>query len=199
MNVVALPASSCTQSVTSNAAAPIAAAIDDWAQARSNTLQSLQARDRYLAQHVDACRREHGDAAVISLFGSAQFDPLCHDAGVAATAAHQPSMHAVIAKQYCLFNCGLIYLPMLPGTIGAATLATLLDSLVSWLRPGGELILCAFTDLPEAPSLRLAADWCPPVFTPERLLLLARDIDDASARVHCEHADKLVFLHLQRQ
>ncbi len=194
MNAVSLPASSCAQSVT-----PAAAAIDDWAPARSDTLLALQARDRYLAKHAEACSLERGDAAIVALFAPEQFRPaLGNGTEIATAAVHRPSMHAVIAKQYCLFGCSLIYLPMLPGTIGAATLSTLLDCLVSWLRPGGEIILSAFTVLPEPPSLRAAADWCPLVMSPERLLLLARDIDDAGARVQREHADKLAFLHLQR-
>ena len=130
----------------------------------------LGPQDRYLAKHIEACAREHDGASVVSLFGPAPGTP-------------RASMHAIIARQYCLFGCGLVYLPLLPVTIGEDTLEALLDSLVSWLRPQGELIYCAPTELPEVP---------------ERLLRLARNIDDASARVHCEHADKLAYLHLRR-
>jgi hypothetical protein len=153
---------------------------------RSDATRSLRARDRYLARQIDSCAREHGDASVVSLFGPPPAEP-------------KASMHAIIAKQYCLFDCGLVYLPALPDTIAETTLEFLLDSLVSWLRPGGELIVCAFTAPSDEAPLDLPADHRAGVKAPEQLLQLARNIDDAYARVHCEHADKLAFLHLRRQ
>jgi hypothetical protein len=150
-----------------------------------NAARSLQGRDCYLAKQIDACAREQRGANVVSLF-----EPTTSKPGA--------TLQAIISKEYCLFDCGLVCLPLLPATIGESTLEILLDSLVSWLRPRGELILCAFTVAPETPLPDPIGDWRPGVKTPERLLRLARHIDDASARVHCEHTDNLAYLHLQR-
>ena len=62
-----------------------------------------RSQDRYLATHIAACEREHRGAEVVSLFGA---DP----------SSLHPSVQAIISRQYCLYGCGLIYLPCLPPT-----------------------------------------------------------------------------------
>jgi hypothetical protein len=158
------------------------------------TVASLQARDRYLAKHVDACIREHRGAGIVCLFGPTPTD----SAGVAAAARSRATVHGIIAREYCLFDCGLVYLPMIPGTLGHETLEVLLDNLMSWLRPRGELILCAFNALPTPALPQSIANAHPSARTPEQLLQLVRDIDGVTASVQRDHANNLAYLHVRR-
>jgi hypothetical protein len=158
------------------------------------TLPSLQARDRYLAMQVDACSREHRGAGVVCLFGPAAID----SADVAVAARSRATVHGIIAREYCLFDCGLVYLPMIPGTLGHETLEVLLDNLMAWLRPRGELILCAFNALPTTAEPQSAANPHPSARTPEQLLQLVRDIDGVTASVQRDHANNLAYLHVRR-
>ena len=87
---------------------------------------------------------------------------------------------------------------MSPGTLGQETLEMLLDNLMSWLRPRGELILCAFNALPTTAASQSIVDGHPSARTPEQLLRLVRDIEGATARVHRDHANNLAYLHVQR-
>jgi hypothetical protein len=80
-----------------------------------------------------------------------------------------------------------------------ATLGTLLDALSTWLEVRGQLIVAAFTRAPESGFLHAVAGWQPVVATPDSLLQLAREIDQAKAFVHCQHSDGLAFLHLERR
>ncbi len=156
-------------------------------------LRSLQARDLYLATEITASTREHRGASVVSLFGPAP----AADSVISAPTSSQASLHAIIAKEYCLYGCGLVYIPMLPGTLDDPTLEILLDSLVSWLRPRGELIVCALMTMPDATFRDAAVVGYPGVKTPEGLLRLAVHIDGATARLHQDPQDNLAYLHLR--
>ena len=158
------------------------------------TAASLQARDHYLAKQIDACTLEHQGAGIVCLFGPTATD----GTGVAAGTRSRATVHGIIAREYCLFDCGLVYLPMIPGTLGHETLEVLLDNLMSWLRPRGELILCAFNALP-APALpQPVANAHPSARTPEQLLGLVRDIEGVTASVQRDHANNLAYLHVRR-
>jgi hypothetical protein len=158
------------------------------------TVPALQARDCYLAKQIDACTREHQGAGIVCLFGPMPTD----SAGVAAAPRSRPTVHGIVAREYCLFGCGLIYVPMIPGTLGHETLEVLLDNLMSWLRPRGELILCAFNALPTAALPQSNANAHPSARTPEQLLQLVRDIDGVTASVQRDHANNLAYLHVRR-
>jgi hypothetical protein len=181
------PAQPHAQALTSSTSAVAMPELDQ-------TVTSLQARDRYLAKQIDACAGEHRGAGVVCLFGPSQTD--C--SGNAATARSRATVQAIIAKEYCLFDCGLVYLPMMPGTLGHDTLEILLDNLMSWLRPRGELILCAFNALPTTASPQSITDADPSTKTPEQLLRLVRDVEGATASVHRDHANNLAYLHVRR-
>ncbi len=158
------------------------------------TVTSLQARDRYLAKQIDACTREHRGAGIVCLFGPTPTD----SSGVASTTRSRATVHGIIAREYCLFDCGLVYLPMVPGTLGHETLEILLDNLMSWLRPRGELILCAFNASPTPASPQSIANARPSARTPEQLLRLVRDIEGVTASVQRDIPNNLAYLHVRR-
>ena len=158
------------------------------------TVASLRARDRYLATQIEACTQEHRGAGVVCLFGPAPID----SSGNAAPPRSRPTVHGIIAREYCLFDCGLVYLPMFPATLGHETLEVLLDNLVCWLRPRGELIVCAFNALPATAVPPSIAGAHASARTPEQLLRLVREIDGAAASVQLDHANNLAYLHVRR-
>ena len=153
--------------------------------------RTLLARDRYITQQAN-CASTDGD--VVALFAPER----SREASVPGSTSCRASLQAIIAKEYCRYDCQLIYLPMLPDTLAGRTLETLLDSLISWLRPHGEIIVCALTATPEPSGSLAASDSLAAVVTPDQLLQVAHSIDGVSARVHCEKSENLAFLHLQR-
>lgn len=180
---------------------PVAVSVQPLAGAQSSdmpaldaTATSLRARDRYLACQIDACARDHRGAGIVCLFGPTPID----SAGNAAIPVSRPTVYGIIAREYCLFDCGLVYLPMIPATLGHETLAILLDSLVCWLRPRGELIVCAFNALPATNSSQPATGAQAGARTPEQLLQLVGDIEGAAASVQRDHANNLAYLHVRR-
>ena len=203
---------------------PTGHAIHQWMLQHSDTFRVVGLRDRYLAKQIDASAAREARAPVAAVF-SRQCDAISmsaawsagqlhavHVSGDPAAAAairaseapgscplRHASLQGILAGQFRLYGCGLIYLSDLPTSMEPATLGTLLDALSTWLKVRGQLIVAAFTRAPESRFLHAVAGWQPVVATSDSLLQLAREIDQVKAFVHCQHSDGLAFLHLERR
>ena len=67
----------------------------------------------------------------------------------------------ILAGRVALADCALIYAPSVAENLPDNTLAQLIEALVPSLRPFGEIVIPAFTRLPEPGLLELAAEWEP--------------------------------------
>ena len=114
-------------------------------------------------------------------------------------ATRASTLAELLAGRLPLADCPLIYAPSVADHLPDETLAQLPESLLPALRPHGEIVIPGFSRLPEPGLLECGGDWQPNTRGRERLLRLARDLDEVSVAVHEEPPLGLAYLHLQRQ
>ena len=196
-----------------------------WMCEHSPTFGAFRARRRHLAGRIDRAAAWHPGAAVAGLFaGHARdltesrawrearvpvqlidYDTRVLERARAVHAEHgrlatrATTLADLLAGRLPLADCALIYAPSIADHLPDETLARLLESLLPALRPHGEIVVPGFTRLPEPGLLECAGDWQPNTRGRERLLRLARDLEDVGAMVHEEPPLGLAYLHLQRQ
>ena len=205
-------------------ATPLGLAIHRWLVQHSGTFAAFRARRRYLAAAIDRAAARFPGTAVAGLFAGharelaesrawrearvalqlVDFDPRVlervrseHDAA-ARLVTRSSTLAELLGGRLPLADCALVYLPCVAEHLPDNTLARLLEALVPLLRPQGELLMPAFTRLPEPGLLELAADWQPNTRDRVRLQRLARDLDEVSVTIHEEPPLGLAYLHLQR-
>ena len=207
---------------------PLGLAMYRWMCEHSPTFGAFRARRQHLAARIDRAAGWHPGALVAGLFaGHARelaesrawregrvavrlldFDRRALDGAQAACQNHGQgqvrlatrgtSLVELLAGRAPLADCALIYAPSVAEHLPDETLAQLLEALLPAVRPQGEIVVPAFTRLPEPGLLEDAGDWRPNTRRREHLLRLARDLD-ATACVHEEPPFGLAYLHVQRQ
>ncbi len=204
---------------------PLGLAMYRWMIAHSATLAAFRARRRYLATRLDRAADVHSGALVAGLFAGhgrelsasrawresrvavqlIDFDEqvlgraLRDNAAWGRLSSRTGTLAEILAGRLPLTDCALIFAPTAAENLPDNTLAQLLESLVPALRPLGEIVIPAFTRLPEPGLLELAAQWEPNTRSVRRLQSLARGIDCTVATVHEEPSLGVAYLHLQRQ
>jgi hypothetical protein len=206
-----------------SAASPRGQQMLTWMLEQSAFCRALRQRRSYLSAQVEALgtRREAGPVVALfpgyarELLASSQYRArrvaahlIGHDARVAGVARslhrglradfHQAALAAVIGETLRLYGCSLVYAVDLADHLDEDTLMPLLETALTWLAPGGELVLPAFTESREAGFLEVAADWRPNDWTPSDLMRLARGLGDVAAWLRQDQESGLCFLHLQR-
>ena len=205
----------------------LGAAMQGWMLEHSAICSALHRRRDYLAGCIDNIPSGEAECRAVSLFGgyAREFDASARfragsvsaclvdfDTRVLARAASsapdhervgriqtcQASLGDLLSGQIRLYDCSLLYVSSLPQFLDPTTLGQLLQSLVDWLRPGGEIVVAAFESVPEAGFLELAAGWQPNCLSRPELLGLARDLAGVDARVHVETEAQLAYLHVRR-
>lgn len=196
-----------------------------WMCEHSPTFGAFRARRRHLAARIDRAAAWHPGAAVAGLFaGHARelaesrawresrvpVQLIDYDTRVleraradhaeqGRLATRASTLAELLAGRLPLADCALIYAPSVADHLPDETLAQLLESLLPALRPHGEIVIPGFSRLPEPGLLECGGDWQPNTRGRERLLRLARDLDEVSVAVHEEPPLGLAYLHLQRQ
>ncbi len=204
---------------------PLGLAMYRWMAGYSTTFAAWRARRQYLADCLDRAADRHPGAPVVGLFAGhgrelpvsrawrearvavqlIDFDTRVMERALRSNAAwgslttRPGTLAEMLSGRMPLSGCGMIYAPFVAEHLPDNTLAQLLAVLVPALRPGGEIVIPAFTRLPEPGLLELAADWQPNTRSLSGLKRLARDIDEAKAELHDEPALGIAFLHLRRQ
>ena len=202
-------------------------AMHGWMLEHSTICSALRRRRDYLAGCIDNITSGEAECRAVSLFGgyarefaaSARFRAgtvsaclVDFDTRVLARATSsvpdhervgriqtcQASLGDLLSGQIRLYDCSLLYVSSLPQFLDPTTLGQLLQSLVDWLRPGGEIVVAAFESVPEAGFLELAAGWQPNCLSLPELRGLARDLAGVEARVHVEAEAQLAYLHVRR-
>ncbi|MCU0760519.1 MAG: hypothetical protein MUF07_15170 [Steroidobacteraceae bacterium] len=196
-----------------------------WMCEHGATFGALRARRRHLAARIDRAAAWHPGAPVTGLFAGharelaesrawrearvamqlVDYDTdaleqarVEHDAQGRVATRHA-ALADLLAGRIPFADCALVYAPTVADHLPDDTLARLLAALAPALRPQGEIVIPAFTRLPEPGLLEHAGDWWPNTRSRERLLRLARDLDEVAAVVHEEPPLGLAYLHLQRQ
>lgn len=196
-----------------------------WMTRRSRTFAAFRARRDYLARCIDAAADRHPGAAVAEYFaGHARelaqsrafrdgrvavrlfdFDRralavACAESGDRVRLDARPiSLAEILAGRLAAGDFALACVPTAAGHLDDATLSSLLETLLGTLRTDGEVVLAAFTRLPEPGLIELAAGIHVNCRTPARLLALARDIDDALPTIIEDESLGLAWLHVRRQ
>jgi hypothetical protein len=204
---------------------PLGLAMYRWMAAHGSTFAAFRARRCYLAARLDRAADLHPGAPVVGLFAGhgrelsashawrklrVAVELIDFDARALERARHdnaawgQLSTRAgtlaeILAGRLALADCALIYAPSVAENLPDNTLAQLIEALVPALRPHGEIVIPAFTRLPEPGLLELAAEWEPNTRSLARLRHLARGLDDVSATLHDEPAVGVAYLHVQRR
>jgi hypothetical protein len=204
---------------------PLGLAMYRWMAAQGATFAAFRARRRYLATRLDRAADLHPGAQVVGLFAGhgrelsasqawrksrvavqlVDFDARAlerarHDNAAWGQLLTRPGTLAeILAGRAALADCALVYAPSVAENLPDDTLAQLVEALVPALRPYGEIVIPAFTRLPEPGLLELTADWEPNTRSVPRLHRLARGLDDATASVHEDPALGLAYLHVQRR
>jgi len=194
-----------------------------WMLEHSAFCRTLRQRRSYLSGQIDALGGQRDAGPVVALFPGYARELLAsshyrarrivahlvgHDARVAGFARilhrglraefHQASLAAVLGETTRFYGCSLVYAPDLADHLDEDALMPLLETVLSWLAPGGELVLPACTESPEAGFLEAAADWRPNYWTPSELMRLARNLGDVASWLRQDQESGLCFLHLQR-
>jgi hypothetical protein len=205
------------------AASPRGQRMLAWMLEHSAFCRALRQRRSYLSAQVEALGTRHEAGPVAALFpgyarellASSQYRArrvsahlIGHDVRVAGVARslhrglradfHQATLAALIGETLRLYGCSLIYAVDLADHLDEDTLMPLLETALTWLAPGGELVLPAFTESREAGFLEVAADWRPNDWTPSDLMRLARGLGDVAAWLRQDQESGLCFLHLRR-
>lgn len=204
---------------------PLGLAMYRWMAAQGATFAAFRARRRYLAGRLDRAADLHSGAPVAGLFAGhgrelsashawrksrvavqlIDFDARAlerarHDnAAWGQLVARPGTLAEILAGRLALTDCALIYAPSVAENLPDNTLAQLIEALVPALRPYGEIVIPAFTRLPEPGLLELAAEWEPNTRSVPRLRHLARGLDDVSATVHEDAVPGVAYLHVQRR
>lgn len=194
-----------------------------WMLENSALCRALRRRRSYLSTQIDAVGVQREAGAVVALFPGYARELLAsshyragritahlvgHDARVAGFARalhrglraefHQASLAAVLGETLRLYGCSLIYAPDLADHLDEDALMPVLETVLSWVLPGGEVVLPALTESPEAGFLEAAAGWRPNFWTPSELMRLARNLGDVASWLRQDQESGLCFLHLQR-
>jgi SAM-dependent methyltransferase len=196
-----------------------------WMAAHGTTFAAFQARRCHLAARLDLAGDRYPGAAAVGLFaghgrelsasrawrqGRVGVQLVDFDARVLARARHdnaawgqlgtrEGTLAEILAGRLALADCALVYAPTVAEHLPDNTLSELIAALVPALRPGGELLIPAFTRLPEPGLLELAAQWEPNTRSLARLRALARGLDDAVASIHDAPALGIACLQVQRR
>ncbi len=196
-----------------------------WMAAQGATFAAFRARRRHLAARLDRAADLHPGAQVVGLFAGhgrelsasqawrksrvavqlVDFDARAlararHDNAAWGQLSTRPvTLAEILAGRVVLGDCALIYAPSVAENLPDNTLAQLIEALVPSLRPFGEIVIPAFTRLPEPGLLELAAEWEPNTRSLARLHHLARGLDDVAATVHDDPALGVAYLHVQRR
>jgi hypothetical protein len=194
-----------------------------WMLEHSHFCRALRQRRSYLVAQIEAVGQLRDAGPVVALFpgyarellASVQYRArrvtahlVGHDARVAGFARvlhrglraefHQATLAAAIGETLRFYGCSLVYAPDLADHLDEDTLMPLLETALTWLAPGGELVLPAFTESREAGFLEVATDWRPNDWTPSELMRLARGLGDVVTWLRQDQESGLCFLHLQR-
>lgn len=194
-----------------------------WMLERSALCRALRQRRSYLSAQIEAVGAQRDAGPVAALFPGYARELLAsghyrarrvaahligHDARVAGFARilhrglraefHQASLAAVLGETMRLYGCSLVYAPDLADHLDEDALMPVLESALNWVLPGGEVVLPALTESPEAGFLDAAADWRPNYWTPTELMRLARNLGDVASWLRQDQEAGLCFLHLQR-
>lgn len=194
-----------------------------WMLEHSAFCRAIRRRRSYLSAQVEAIGAMPESGPVVALFPGYARELLAsahyrarrlvahlvgHDARVAGFARtlhrglqaefHQATLAAVVGETLRFYGCALVYAPDLADHLDEDTLMPLLETALTWLSPGGELVLPAFIESPEAGFLEVAADWRPNAWSPSELMRLARGLGDVGAWLRQDQESGLCFLHLQR-
>lgn len=204
---------------------PLGLAMYRWMAARSATFAAFRARRRYLAARLDRAADLHPGAPVVGLFAGhgrelaashawrksrvavqlIDFDARAlerarHDNAAWGQLATRPgTLAGILAGRVALADCALIYAPSVAENLPDNMLAQLIEALVPALRPYGEIVIPAFTRLPEPGLLELAAEWEPNTRSVPRLHRLVRGLDDVAAKLHDDPVIGVAYLHVQRR
>ncbi len=204
---------------------PLGLAMYRWMAANSVTVAAFRARRRYVAARLDRAADCQPGAAIVGVFGGhgrelsasrawregraavqlIDFDArvlerAVRDNAAWGTVSARPAPLAdLLSGRVPLTDCGLIYAPSVADNLPDNTLAQLLQSLVPALRPYGEIVVPAFTRMPEPGLLEMVSDWEPNTRSLARLRYLVRGIDAAVATIHDEPTLGVAYLHLQRR
>lgn len=195
----------------------------EWMLERSALCRALRQRRSYLSAQIEAVGAQRDAAAIAALFpgyarellasshyraGRINAHLVGHDARVAGFARalhrglraefHQASLAALLGETVRLYGCSLVYAPDLADHLDEDALMPVLETVLSWVLPGGEVVLPALTESPEAGFLEAAADWRPNFWTPTELMRLARNLGDVASWLRQDQESGLCFLHLQR-
>ena len=204
---------------------PLGLATYRWMAAQGSTFAAFRARRRHLAVRLDRAADLHPGAPVVGLFAghgrelsashawrksrvavqlldfdARALDRARHDNAAWGQLSTRPATLAeILAGRVAFGDCALIYAPSVAENLPDNTLAELLEALVPAMRPCGEIVIPAFTRLPEPGLLELAAEWEPNTRSLPRLQRLARGLDDVTVTIHEEPALGVACLHVQRR
>jgi hypothetical protein len=195
----------------------------NWMVHRSAYFRAVRRRSAYLAEQIDAAAGDHANSSVVGLFpgygrellasracqsGQVSARLIAHDGRVLgfARTLHRSdrvslqtaSLASVLGGAVRMFDSSLVYAPDLADHLGDDMLAQLLEETVSWLRPGGELVLPALAASPEHDFLEIAADWRPNSWTAADLMRLVRHLGRVASWLRHDAANGIFFLHMQR-
>lgn len=201
-------------------------AMYSWMLDQSSICKALRLRRDYLARCIDSIAIAEAECRAVSLFGghareihashrirtgAVAASLVDYDTQVLARAASaadyapatplhtcQATLDAMLSGQVRLYDCSLLLLTSVTEFLDKNTLSQLLQSLLDWLRPGGEIVMAAFEELPESGFLDLAVDWRPNTLSLPALLALTRELEQADARVFGENEGHLGYLHVRR-
>lgn len=206
-------------------ASPFGLTCHQWLATRSATAAALRRRAEWLTRQIERAALDVPGAHVVALHaghahellaspavaaGSVRatlveydvrtIDTLCARAAQLSVPIDvQPGSVADILGGECRrFDCALVYAPSLAAHLPTATVRELVDVLLTWLRPGGRLVLPVHTVLAERGFLAHVADWHPNVVLPERLLSGVVTRRGIAARVEHDHAHGLAYIDLTR-
>lgn len=206
------------------AVSPLGRVLHAWLSQHSLTFDALRRRHAYLTREIDSAALRDPGAPIVGFFAgrarelqaSAEFragrvqacvidydaDALAGCAGGAAVdrlTTCRATLAQVLSGELRMFHCSLVYVPDLAMHLAPPTLGAVLETLVDWLRPGGEIVVAAFAELPERGFLDFAADWQPNTLRIDALLRLVRDVDGVVTSLRRDPTSGLAFLHLARR
>ena len=194
-----------------------------WLLEHSSLVRALRRRRSYLAGQIDVLGSSHSPGPVAALFagygrellasrhyraGDVAAHLIGHDVRAQGFARalhrglraqfHDAALADVIGESHRHYDCALAYAPDLADHLAEDALRPLIESLLTWMRPGGEIILPALSDRSELAFFGVVAGWRPNTWTASRLMRLAQDLGDVAAWLRQDTASGVSFLHLQR-
>jgi hypothetical protein len=193
----------------------------DWLLEHSSISRALRRRTLRIAQELErAAARAPG--APVAAFGAGHarelllstagragripatlYDPDPSAVAVAAraveglpVAVRRASVSDVLAGAARGHACALVYLPSLADQLPFELVLDVLAAVVTWLRPGGRVVLPFFTMLPESAFLEWTTDWHPMARRAPQVSALARQAVGVATRLEYDTADGLAYLCL---